>query len=221
MNRTQDPGSYQQQETQPRNSDCEWQIVGSRKRRAVMAGPQIVGADGEIIERRGPGRPKGSTNKMPNLTRAATMTPSIPSMPKSTTPETSRTTVFRPLSFVLLCFSVCLSQQLSIQPNIEEEQKPPQWKKANWNKVNTKLAAKLIELKRGNSSLDSKEEIDQRVFSITKAIQKVIQETIPTAKPSKFAKPYWTSQCTDVVKETRKAKRIWKTYGTEENWIKY
>ncbi|KAI1001063.1 hypothetical protein K3495_g7139 [Podosphaera aphanis] len=91
MNRTQDPGSYQQQETQPRNTDCEWQIVGSRKRRAGMAGPQVVGADGEIIERRGPGRPKGSTNKIPNLTRAATMAPSIPSMPKSTTPETSRT----------------------------------------------------------------------------------------------------------------------------------
>ncbi|KAI1003133.1 hypothetical protein K3495_g5079 [Podosphaera aphanis] len=68
MNRTQDPGSYQQQETQPRNSDGEWQIVGSRKRRAVMVGPQIVGADGEIIERRGPGKSKGSTNKMPNLT---------------------------------------------------------------------------------------------------------------------------------------------------------
>ncbi|KAI1002474.1 hypothetical protein K3495_g5724 [Podosphaera aphanis] len=91
MNRTQEPGNYQQQETQPRNSDCEWQIVGSRKRRAIMVGPQIVGADGEIIERRGPERPKGSTNKMPNLARAATLTPSIPSMPKSTTPETSRT----------------------------------------------------------------------------------------------------------------------------------
>ncbi|KAI1003131.1 hypothetical protein K3495_g5077 [Podosphaera aphanis] len=87
--------------------------------------------------------------------------------------------------------------------------------------VETRHPEDVFKLKRGNSSLDSKEEIDQRVFLITKAIQKVIQETIPTAKPSKFAKPYWTSQCTDVVRETRKARRIWKTYGTEENWIKY
>ncbi|KAI1000156.1 hypothetical protein K3495_g8039 [Podosphaera aphanis] len=119
-----------------------------------------------------------------------------------------------------------ISTQLSIQPNIEEEQKPPpQWKKADWNKLNTKLAAKLIELKRGNSFLDSKEEIDQRVSLITKAIQKIIQETIltakPTAKPSKFSKPYWASQRTKVVRQTRKARRNWKTYGAEENWIKY
>ncbi|KAI0991034.1 hypothetical protein K3495_g17153, partial [Podosphaera aphanis] len=115
-----------------------------------------------------------------------------------------------------------ISTQLSIQPNIEEEQKPPpQWKKADWNKVNTKLAAKLLEVKRGNFPLDSKEEIDQRVSLITKAIQKTIQETIPMAKPSKFAKPYWTRQCSEVVRETRKARRNWKTHGTEENWITY
>ncbi|KAI1002568.1 hypothetical protein K3495_g5639 [Podosphaera aphanis] len=111
--------------------------------------------------------------------------------------------------------------QLSIQPNIEEQKPPPQWKKADWNKVNTKLAAKLLELKRGNFFLDPKEAIDQRVSSITKAIQKIIQENIPTAKPSKFTKPYWISQCSEAVREIRKAKRNWKTYGTEESWIEY
>ncbi|KHJ34380.1 putative zinc finger cchc-type protein [Erysiphe necator] len=91
MNRTQDPGSYQQKETRPKNSDYDWQVVGSKKRRAGFAGPQIVGADGEIIERRGPGRPKGLTNRMPNMTIGAAMTPSIPSVPILTTPETSQT----------------------------------------------------------------------------------------------------------------------------------
>ncbi|KAI0993153.1 hypothetical protein K3495_g15031 [Podosphaera aphanis] len=69
--RIQDPGRFVVQET---TQNYDWQIVGSRKRRAGIAGAQVVGADGEIIERRGPGRPKGST-KITNTTSAAEKRP--------------------------------------------------------------------------------------------------------------------------------------------------
>ncbi|KAI0990729.1 hypothetical protein K3495_g17458 [Podosphaera aphanis] len=58
MNRTQDSGRHTAPENQMRDPEDDWQIVGSRKRRAVMAGAQVVGADGEVIARRGPGRPR-------------------------------------------------------------------------------------------------------------------------------------------------------------------
>ncbi|KAI1006268.1 hypothetical protein K3495_g1954 [Podosphaera aphanis] len=72
-NRTQDPESFVVRET---TQNDDWQILGSKKRRAGTAGAQVVGADGEIIECRGPGRPKGST-KIPNTTSAAEKRPSI------------------------------------------------------------------------------------------------------------------------------------------------
>lgn len=59
-NRTQDPGRY----VTPGNLDTEtengWRVVGTRKRRAGIAGPQIIGADGQVIGSRRPGRPKKS-----------------------------------------------------------------------------------------------------------------------------------------------------------------
>ena len=70
-------------------------------------------------------------------------------------------------------------------------------------------------------NLDSRQTIDQRVVSITEAIQNIAKEIIPIAKPSKFAKPYWTTQCSEAVKDTRKARRAWKYRGTEKSWIEY
>lgn len=58
LSRTQDPGRYKQPDVQPRDPENDWQIVGSRKRRVGAAGAQIVGADGEVIFRRRPGRPR-------------------------------------------------------------------------------------------------------------------------------------------------------------------
>lgn len=115
-----------------------------------------------------------------------------------------------------------ISTQLIVQASSEDEVKPcPQWKKADWDEFNVRLDAKLMELKEYNFDLDSHEAIDQRVSSITKTIQKIIQEIIPIAKPSKFAKPYWTNQCSEAVKDTRKARRKWQSLGTEESWIEY
>ncbi|KAI0992219.1 hypothetical protein K3495_g15967, partial [Podosphaera aphanis] len=97
----------------------------------------------------------------------------------------------------------------------------PQWKKADWEVTNRILAAKLRDLELEWLGLDSREMIDQRVVSITKAIQEMIKETIPKARPSSFAKPYWTTQCSEAVKDTRKARRKWKKLGTEESWLDY
>lgn len=86
QNRIQDPGRFIVREA---IQDDDWQIVGSRKRRVGTTGTQVVGADGEIIERRGPGRPRGSI-KMSNMTKAAAKMSSIHSMLTFTTPEPSR-----------------------------------------------------------------------------------------------------------------------------------
>ncbi|KAI1001881.1 hypothetical protein K3495_g6320 [Podosphaera aphanis] len=112
--------------------------------------------------------------------------------------------------------------EMLIQPEVQEEQAArPQWKNADWEVVNRSLAAKIRVLERERLSLNSREAIDKRVISITEIIQATIKETIPRAKPSSFAKPYWTSECSKAVKNTRKARRKWKMLGTEDSWIEY
>lgn len=49
------------------------------------------------------------------------------------------------------------------------------------------------------------------MISIIKDIQETIKETIPNAKPSKLAKPYWTTKSAEEVRDTRRARRTWKT----------
>lgn len=58
LNRTQDSGRYQTVQEPVSSLESEWQIVASRKRRAGILGPQIVGADGDVIGLRRPGRPR-------------------------------------------------------------------------------------------------------------------------------------------------------------------
>ncbi|KAI0999743.1 hypothetical protein K3495_g8454 [Podosphaera aphanis] len=103
--------------------------------------------------------------------------------------------------------------EILIQPEVQEEQAARlQWKKANWEAVDRSLAAELRLLERESHSLNSRETIDQRVVSITEIIQVTIKETIPRARPSSFAKPYWTSECSKAVKDTRKARKSGKVW---------
>ena len=69
--------------------------------------------------------------------------------------------------------------------------------------------------------LNTQQAIDQRAAQLTTAIQDTVREHIPLAKPSQFAKGYWTEACTQAVREARKARREWTDQGTEDSWVKY
>ncbi|KAI1005374.1 hypothetical protein K3495_g2840 [Podosphaera aphanis] len=75
-NRTQDPGRHTAPENQLRDPEGDWQIVGSRKRRAGTMPAQVVGADGEIIARRGPGRPRKNPVATPDILPTYVQAPS-------------------------------------------------------------------------------------------------------------------------------------------------
>ncbi|KAI0990708.1 hypothetical protein K3495_g17479, partial [Podosphaera aphanis] len=88
-------------------------------------------------------------------------------------------------------------------------------------RINQILTAKLEDLTRRGDNLSSLEAIDQQTDAITKAVQETVEELVPKAKPSKFAKPYWTKECSQVVREARKARRQWTHQGTESSWVNY
>lgn len=96
-----------------------------------------------------------------------------------------------------------------------------QRKKQNWDEVNKLLHAELLTLRAKHSDLESRQAIDYRVTLVTSIIQKLISNTIPNANPSRYAKTYWTYQCSEAVKNARRARREWKKIGTEESCIEY
>ncbi|KAI0994187.1 hypothetical protein K3495_g13996, partial [Podosphaera aphanis] len=106
-------------------------------------------------------------------------------------------------------------------PRKVEEEPYPQWKKAKWDIVNKRLVVKMEQLARDNDTPTSKETIDQMVSNITAIINETIEQLIPKAKPSQFAKPYWTTECSRRVQEARSARRKWTQENSLENWIKY
>ena len=67
QNRIQDPGMFVVEEKSTRGQDDKWQIVGSRKRRDGCAGPQIIGADGNVVGLRRPGPPRKTSFVTPSV----------------------------------------------------------------------------------------------------------------------------------------------------------
>ncbi|KAI0999644.1 hypothetical protein K3495_g8553 [Podosphaera aphanis] len=59
------------------------------------------------------------------------------------------------------------------------------------------------------------------VSNITAIINETVEQPIPKAKPSPFAKPYRTTECSCRVQEARSARRKWTQENSLESWIEY
>ncbi|KAI0990829.1 hypothetical protein K3495_g17358 [Podosphaera aphanis] len=71
-----------------------------------------------------------------------------------------------------------LCTKLRIEPARQTEAEPrPQWKKADWERINQILTAKLEDLTRRGDNLSSLEAIDQQTDAITKAVQETVDVT--------------------------------------------
>ena len=91
--------------------------------------------------------------------------------------------------------------QIQVESITQVQQQPrPQWKKADWEEVNRRLALKLSRLSTNRLELNFSDSVYQRLSAITQAIK----EAIPTTRLSTFAKPYWTKECSEALKEARK-----------------
>jgi len=57
--------------------------------------------------------------------------------------------------------------------------------------------------------LETTEEIDRATQRIQEVIQQTIEQLVPKAKPSRFARITWTEESQRLVKQTRRLRRIW------------
>lgn len=67
----------------------------------------------------------------------------------------------------------------------------------------------------------TKAEVDHQLKAVKAFLQGVIAVAVPWAKPSNYAKPFWSNACSEAVKEARACRRNWTATGLQEDWISY
>ena len=79
-------------------------------------------------------------------------------------------------------------------------------RKRCWKKMDTEILKKALEGKVFlNPPLESKTQIDTRVYDITQALQDAIEQSTPWTRVSNKANSYWSEECAEAVREARKA----------------
>jgi hypothetical protein len=101
----------------------------------------------------------------------------------------------------------------------ESQQARLQWKKADWEAIRISLQERLDTLTL--DPLETTEEIDRTIQQTQEIIQHTIEQRVPKAKPSRFAKITWTEESQRLVKQTRKMRRIWGQDRTEASLQAY
>ena len=91
------------------------------------------------------------------------------------------------------------------------------WKNANEEKIREWVASRM----EANRAITSEIHLEQAVTRLTEDIQGAIREFVPIAKPSQYAKPYWTTHCTELISEAKAARRQYRRTESEEDYIRY
>ena len=90
------------------------------------------------------------------------------------------------------------------------------WKRVNMEKL--REAEKRAPLPFSPRSPD---EIEAYTITIQEFLREVINATVPWARPSKYAKPFWNDECSVITKETRRLRRAWTNSRDLSDWITY
>ncbi|KAJ5901433.1 hypothetical protein N7504_007427 [Penicillium tannophilum] len=94
---------------------------------------------------------------------------------------------------------------------VEEPERRRSWKSMDVEKFTDFVSANLLG-KRWMElpELSTPQRIDNVVEHLVDVVQQGVQQSTPWARPSTWAKPGWTPECTHIIKETRQAFRRWK-----------
>lgn len=83
-------------------------------------------------------------------------------------------------------------------------------KRRAWKKMNQEVFIKSLSTRTRsleNHTLNTREEIDHFTYELTKSVQAAIEDSTPWLRPSSYSQSFWTNECQDAVKNTRKARR--------------
>ena len=102
----------------------------------------------------------------------------------------------------------------TIQTEIRKSRKI--WKKADIDGMQTALQGAV-----SDNPITAAHELERAVADLVEQIQAAASRYVPWAKPSKFSQPYWTSDCSRLVKEARAARKRWEMSRTVTARIEY
>lgn len=113
----------------------------------------------------------------------------------------------------------CASDHLPIVTTLEYLiTEPPRIVRRKYRDIDIKIFTSALQrgLPRGEH-IESREDLDQVMNDITTAIQKAIEDTIPTVVICARSIPGFTDECREAIDEVKWAQRRWRSRPTESN----
>ncbi|KAF4210539.1 hypothetical protein CNMCM5878_004249 [Aspergillus fumigatiaffinis] len=118
------------------------------------------------------------------------------------------------------------SDHLPIRMLLDISTPPPQTpKRRNWKAMDAQklcdFVSANIDPSRWSRNLETPNQIEDATDHLIEIIQQAITCSTPWARPSKWANPDWTPECTEMVKLTRLYRRVYTDTHTDDDWIAY
>lgn len=91
----------------------------------------------------------------------------------------------------------------------------------NFKMLNSELVehgAKVIEAELHNLQLNTTTEVDYYCHQLVQKTQSLVEETVPVANPTTYAKPWWNSTISAAIRNERQLKRQWRNTHTQRAW---
>jgi hypothetical protein len=105
---------------------------------------------------------------------------------------------------------------LDIDSNSVQLARRRAWKLLNMTKLK-KIEKMIFSIR----SLDNVIEIDDCVKEIQKFLQKIVNVFVFWTHFNRYVKSFWTQECDEITKETKRFRRIWSATHEQQNWSNY
>ena len=116
-----------------------------------------------------------------------------------------------------LPIATCFSLETAPEPTPTRKRRA--WKKLNVEKFTETFTREVETLY--YLDLANRQQINQYTEMLAQAMSKAAEAATPWKQVSEFMKGYWTQECQNVVKTTRRLRRIYSETHAEEDWQRY
>jgi exonuclease III len=122
------------------------------------------------------------------------------------------------------------SDHLPIRLLLDITTPPPQApKRRNWKAMDAQKLCEFVAAnmdpnrwsESGPQAMNTPNQINTATEHLIEIVQQAIAHSTPWARPSKWANPDWTPECSEMIKQTRRYRRIYTETHTNDDWTAY
>ena len=110
-----------------------------------------------------------------------------------------------------------IHSSFAFQPEPTEAREEWNYKAADWEEFTTALEKRILRIDR----IHTQAQIDFLAEDVTQAIQQALDQTVPKLRRSPKMRPGWSEECSEVIRNVRKAEKRYKGSGDPQDLEQY